>query len=130
MTAYALLSGKLHRAPARKMSRAMQPYVQATLRVGEGDAAQWWNLVCFSDSAAEALLDLHDGDACAVSGALKVAAYNGHDGNARLDLSLFADRVISAHKPKAKPKPQPAAATPEQTAGRPFDDALPEGWTP
>jgi single-stranded DNA-binding protein len=129
MTASVLISGKLFRDPERKMSRAMKPYVAATLRDGEGDAAQWWKLIVFSETACEDLLALSDGDAIAVSGAFKAEVYE-QSGTTRLSLTCFVDRIISAHRPKkAKTERRLTAPAEErQHQENPIDDGIPENW--
>ena len=53
MSARAVVSGVLFRAPASKTSRAGRPYIFATIREGAGDAIRWWKCFAFSESAIE-----------------------------------------------------------------------------
>lgn len=72
MSAYVLLSGQLFRAPEQRVSKAGKPFVTATIRVKEGEAAQWWKVLAFSESASAELMRLADNDALSVQGQLKV----------------------------------------------------------
>jgi single-stranded DNA-binding protein len=125
MSATVLISGKLFREPERKTSRDGKVYASATVRDGHGDDAQWWKLSTFSETAAEELLSLHDGDGIAASGSFKAEIYD-RGGGARIALTIFADRVISAKRQKReraqdrKAEPRPIS---EAEASRPFDDA-------
>lgn len=47
MTATAMVSGKLAKAPERKTSKSGKPYGVASVRVGAGDAVTWWRLMVF-----------------------------------------------------------------------------------
>ena len=40
MSAYALISGQLFRAPEQRTSKAGKPFVTATIRAKDGDASQ------------------------------------------------------------------------------------------
>jgi single-stranded DNA-binding protein len=131
MSASALLSGALHKAPERRTSKGGKAYVSATMREGSGDAVTWWKILCFSETAAEELLALADGDAVAVSGAFKVEIYE-KNGEQRLSHTVFVDRVITAHRQKAKKRAQQSASErrldrrPSSNQGRPeFDDQIP-----
>jgi single-stranded DNA-binding protein len=142
MSAVVLLSGKIVREPERKVSKLGKPYASATVRDGYGDDATWWRVFAFSESAAEELLGLRDGDAVAASGSFKAELYNGRDG-ARISLSMVADRLISARKLKRQrdkerreqPGSNNALLAPRiegAQAQAPLDslnDDLPEGWS-
>ena len=129
MSATVLVSGKLFRDPQSKTSGSGKVYCTATIKVGQGDDAQWWRLVTFSDSAIEELLALRDGDGIAASGSFKAEVYEAREGM-RVSLSILADRVISAKRQKRERDKERLA---EQRQGpidsvgaqRPFDDEVP-----
>ena len=75
MTARAIVSGALFRAPTSKTSKAGNPYVVATPREGSGEAATWWKLFVFSESAIEQILRLGGGDPIGVSGEFDCELY-------------------------------------------------------
>lgn len=100
MTAHVLISGALFRAPERKISRSGKSYVSATIRVRDGDAAQFWRVTIFSDSAGEELMRLSAGDAVSAQGPMSAELYRPDDGEPRLSLSLIADHVLALRQPK------------------------------
>jgi single-stranded DNA-binding protein len=127
VSATVLVSGRLWREPERKTSRDGKSYASATIRDGHGDDAQWWKLLTFSETATEELLSLHDGDGVAASGSFKAEIYD-RGGGARISLTIFADRLISARRQKRE-KAQERKAGPQPIDGveaqRPFDDEIP-----
>jgi hypothetical protein len=50
MSAYVLISGQLFRAPEQRTSKAGKPFVTATIRAKDGDDAQWWKVLAFSET--------------------------------------------------------------------------------
>jgi single-stranded DNA-binding protein len=111
MSARVLLSGVLFRAPTRKTSKNGNAYVFATIREGNGDAARWWKAFFFHDSAIEAVERLSEGEAIAVSGTLEARVYTPEGKEARIDLSLAVDAVLSA-----RPRPKEAKLKPSRSA--------------
>jgi single-stranded DNA-binding protein len=92
MTAAAMISGVLHRAPEKRTSKTSgKDFTTATIREGAGDAATWWNVIAFGE-AADDLLQLRDGDAVCVCGAFTVETYE-KDGETRIGRRIVADRV-------------------------------------
>ena len=116
MSASALVSGRLQRDPERKMSKAGKPFVSATIRDGEGEAVNWWNVLSFSETANEELLSLKAGDSVAVTGQFKAEVYEKGD-TRRVSFTLFVDRLITAKKQKRE---RPALQA--QSEMPPFDD--------
>ncbi|WP_018407675.1 single-stranded DNA-binding protein [Methylocystis rosea] len=116
MTARALVTGTLFRAPERKVSRGGKPYVSATIRVREGDASQFWRVTIFSESAGEEMMSLSDGDAVSAQGAMRAELYRPDDGEPRLSLSIIADQVLALRQPARKREKQPADAPGKSTA--------------
>jgi single-stranded DNA-binding protein len=102
MSSSVLVSGRIWRDPERKTTKAGKAYATATIRDSFGDDTTWWKLLTFSETAAEELLSLHDGDSIAASGSFKAEIYNSRDG-ARISLTVFADRIISAKRAKKRP---------------------------
>jgi hypothetical protein len=101
MTARALVSGVIFKAPVEKTSKAGNAYVTATIRDGKGDAARWWKALVFGDDAMAEVLRLGDGDPLAIAGEFDCQAYNTDAGEDRLSWSIMVDAVLSA---RAKPK--------------------------
>ncbi|PWB83998.1 MAG: single-stranded DNA-binding protein [Methylocystaceae bacterium] len=116
MAAHVLISGVLFRAPEQKISKAGKPFIVATIRAKDGEASQWWKLLCFSESAGAELMRLADGDAVSVQGALKVETYE-RDGAMKLSLTCIADSVL-ALRPAPKQRAKKDAAAPTTTRNR------------
>jgi hypothetical protein len=100
MSARAIVSDALFKAPVSKTSKTGKPYVFATVREGKGDAARWWKAFIFSADAMAEVLLLGDGDPMAVSGEFDCQAYKTEAGDDRLSWSIMVDGVLSARKPK------------------------------
>ena len=101
MTAYALVTGTLFRAPNSAPQRLATHYVTATIKAKDGDAFQFWRVTAFSESVQSELMRLTEGDALSVQGALKVEEYE-KDGQKRVSLGVIADHVLALRQP---PKP-------------------------
>jgi single-stranded DNA-binding protein len=83
-----------------------KPFVTATIRVKDGEAAQWWKVLAFSETVQSELMRLTDGDALSVQGALKAETYE-KDGASRLSLSVVADQVLALRQPRRAKKANP-----------------------
>jgi hypothetical protein len=149
MSARVLLSGVLQKLPVRKTSKAGKPYLMASARDGNGPDAKWWAIFAFNEEAVEALEALTVGEAFAATGSFEATIWAPEGREPRVNMTLNADAILSAHKPKAKakegksrePKEAAPAAAPEQRPGRsipsksspepisvggiPFDDSIP-----
>jgi Single-strand binding protein family len=119
MSARAIVSGVLFKAPASKTSKAGKPYVVATIREGSGERVRWWKAFVFSESAIDEVLKLEDGEPIAVAGEFDCEIYAPPGGEPRISCRITADTVLSAHA-KRKPKPEKSTgeATSEQRTGR------------
>jgi hypothetical protein len=145
MSARVLLNGVIQKLPVRKTSKAGKPYLMASARDGNGPDAKWWTIFVFSETAIEALDALTVGEAFAASGSFEASIWAAAGREPRVNLSMTADAILSAHKPKpakAKTKktapasaaePSPARliaskswASPEpiSVGGVPFDDDI------
>jgi single-stranded DNA-binding protein len=129
MSAFALISGALFRAPELKTSKAGKPYVVATMKVAADKTADFWHIVAFSDSTQAELLRLGEGDKIAVQGALKIETYTGKDGQARISRSVTADNVLALRQPPKEREPKTERANPCDEAPAPsrafYDDEIP-----
>lgn len=98
----ALIVGKLYGKPERRTSRSGKPFITAKVRVPTGDDSIFVGVAAFSESAQAALLALDDGEAVALAGTLSVKAWTDREGNARPNLNLIANRVLTVHHAKRK----------------------------
>jgi single-stranded DNA-binding protein len=80
MTAHVLISGTLFREPEQRTSKAGKPFTTATLKAKDGETAQWWKVLAFSESVQAELMRLTDGDALSVQGGLKAETYEIDNG--------------------------------------------------
>jgi hypothetical protein len=115
MSARAIVSGVLFKAPASKISKAGKSYVVATVREGSGEATRWWKVFVFSESAIADILQLNDGELIAIAGEFDCELYTPPGGESRLSWKIMADAVLSARaKPKLKAQKTAAGAFPSQ----------------
>jgi hypothetical protein len=114
VTAYALITGVIFRAPQQRTSKAGKLYTVCTVKVGSDDTA----------SAQLELLRLEVGDSVAARGKMKLELFEG-----RISRSIFADAALGLRPAPRTPKTRAAKAAPtsqEQTiAAPPFDDGVP-----
>jgi single-stranded DNA-binding protein len=127
MTAFALFSGSLFRAPEQRTSKAGRPFVTATIRVKDGDALQWVRVTAFSESAQAELMRVGDGDALSVQGSFKAELYQPDGGETKLSLSIVADQVLVLRQPPKERKAPKERDAPAQGGAVAFDDSIPFG---
>jgi hypothetical protein len=135
MSAFALVTGTIFRAPTQRTSKAGKPYTVCTVKAGSDDSGggDFWSIICFSESAQLELLRLEAGDAVSVRGKMKLEIFE-----ARISRSIFADAALGLRpaprekKPKAAAKVaraadvQPAEHPTTTTTTNPdFDDSIP-----
>ncbi|SHM06671.1 Single-stranded DNA-binding protein [Bradyrhizobium lablabi] len=145
MTAFALISGVIFRAPMQKTAKSGKLFTTCTVKAGADDnGGDFWNVLSFSESGQFELLRLEVGDAVSVRGKLKVETYAANDGTTKISRTIFADAALGLRpaprekKQKAPPAGSKAAdalakqsilpdATPEIAAGGPafFNDDIP-----
>jgi single-stranded DNA-binding protein len=126
MSAFAIVTGSLFRAPEQRTSKAGKPFVTATIRAKDGEASQWWRVTVFSESAQVELMRLGEGDACSVQGAFKAELYPPEGTPPKISLSIVADHVLALRQPprERKAKTEGDAARGGAAA---FDDSIPFG---
>jgi single-stranded DNA-binding protein len=106
MTAHVLVTGAMFRAPESRTSKAGKTFWTATIKGKDGDAAQWWKVLVFSESAGAELSRLSDGDAVSVQGTLRVETYD-KGGETKISLACIADAILPL---RAAPKERKAKA--------------------
>jgi len=121
MSILSLISGSLFRDPEKKVSRNDKPYVSATLKVGDKNAAFFVRLFVFGESAQQEMEGLRSGDAVSVVGNLTVELYEG-----KPSYSMAVNRALALKKEK-KPKAEKTDPPPrrDERAAAPFDDSIP-----
>jgi single-stranded DNA-binding protein len=126
MTAFAIVTGSMFKAPEQRTSKTGRPYVTATIRAKDGEVSQWWSVMAFSESAQVELMRLGEGDACTVQGAFKCELYQLEGGETRLSLSIVADHVLALRQPPRERKAKTAGDAARGGAAA-FDDSIPFG---
>jgi single-stranded DNA-binding protein len=136
MSAFALVTGTIFRAPVQKISKAGKPFTTCTVKAGSDDSASsdFWSIICFSESAQLEMLRLEVGDAISIRGKMELKTYVANDGQTKISRSIFADAALglrpAPRTPKAKAAAKSAPASQEQssdapTGAPPFDDDIP-----
>jgi single-stranded DNA-binding protein len=132
MTAFALISGALFRAPELKTAKTGKAYVAASLRVTADNATDYWSVLAFSESAQAELSRLGEGDKISAQGSFKVEPYTARDGQTRINRTIFADHILALRQPPRERKPKAAptrapddGAPSNQNDGRDFSDDIP-----
>jgi single-stranded DNA-binding protein len=122
------------RVPEQKTSKNGKPYLRFTVRVGEGDQAQFVSVMYFGSDAAE--LQMAPGTRIYVEGSLRLDKWE-KDGQPRSGLSVLSFHaripVIGRNKPAAKRKAKitsvdvatPSSAAPPSGRGNFYDDSIP-----
>jgi hypothetical protein len=126
MSAFAIVTGALYRAPEQRTSKAGKPFVTATIRAKDGDALQWWKVVAFSETAQSELMRLVDGDSLAVQGSFR-ELYQPEGGEARVSLNIIADRALALRQPPRERKAPKEREAPYRGGAAAFDDSIPFG---
>lgn len=118
---WAMANGVLARDPERRTG-AKGIFALATLRIGNGDAAQWVSTIAFAEQA-ERLLSLHAGDAVSASGRAEMKTWQGRDGIERTGLSIVATEIAAARPRNSAPRRARATQRPSYS-GPPLDDPV------
>ena len=93
----ALIAGTLLAKPEVREGKNGSSFTLAKLRAVAGDGESLIvNAIAFSPQVSALLLDLEDGDAVAVAGALTPKVWLDKQGNARPALDMIVSRVLAA----------------------------------
>lgn len=121
--------GTVFRAES-KVSKNGKPYLRLTVRVGDGDAAQWISVMAF-DQEAIAAADRFARDARVyVEGSISVNEWTDRDGNKKTGLNVMAWHcrlpAIGRNRPKREKEDDPVSTRSATARGREFySDPLP-----
>jgi single-stranded DNA-binding protein len=107
MTAYALISGTVFRAPMQRTSQSGKRYVVTTLKAAAVDnsSSDFWSVLAFGDTAGAELMRLAIGERVTIQGGLKLEIFE-KDGQARISRTIFADHVMALRQPPKERKPK------------------------
>jgi len=110
-----LLEGTLTSAPVSRISGKGTPFATVQMRAaGEDGETVWCSCIAFSDTAVDALLALHAGDAVAVAGQASLNHWETSSGEHRVGLRVTVQRVLSVFDAGQRRK-RAAAAADERT---------------
>ncbi|MGB6372835.1 MAG: single-stranded DNA-binding protein [Methylocella sp.] len=122
----ALVGGVLFKNPEPRKSRLGREFVAATLKIQSGKGLAFVKIVAFERSACDELLRLKAGDAVSIQGMLEAGVYTPDGGEARVSLSIVADRVLACRQPPRERKPK-ASGDAARGGAAAFDDSIPFG---
>ncbi|MET4242721.1 single-stranded DNA-binding protein [Bradyrhizobium sp. RT10b] len=106
--------GMLGRDAESKVSGSGKRYLRLNVRTGDGDAAQWLNVMCFDADAVEAAEKMVKGARVYIEGKLSLDEWTAQDGSKRHGLTAVSWHCrlsqIGRNKPPRQNRP-PAAAS-------------------
>ena len=105
----ALLIGELSADPVSRTSANGNQFATANLRVPAGESAQFVGLAVFDRAAAEKLMRLRKGDACAATGTLTTNVWTAKDGTERSGWRITATQILSVYEATKRRKAEPGA---------------------
>jgi single-stranded DNA-binding protein len=117
MSAYALITGVIFRAPIQRTAKTGKPFTSCTVKAGsdDGGGGDFWSVLSFSESSQLELLRLEAGDAVSVRGKMKIETYVANDGTTKISRSIFADAALGL-RPAPRTKAKAAKAAPASTS--------------
>jgi single-stranded DNA-binding protein len=129
MTIECAFFGTLGRDAEPKTSAGGKRYLRISVRVGDGDAAQWLSVLAFDPEAIEVVDKLVQGARVYIEGKLELSERTGSDGARRQGLSVMSWHCrlphIGRNKPKKKPTQDPAPAQERERATDGLNDSIP-----
>ena len=131
MSIEAAFFGSLGRDCERKVSASGKRYLRLSVRVGDGDGAQWVSVLAFDPEAIEVADKLVQGARVYVEGKLELSEWTGSNGARRQGLSVMSWHCrlphIGRNKPKKKPSqdPAPISKDGESATGDFYSDPVP-----
>jgi hypothetical protein len=105
MTVSIMIAGALFRAPVQKIAKSGKPYVTATIKASVCNESEFWTALAFGESEQAALLNLVEGEKCAVQGAMKLEAKAG-DGDVKIYRTVFVDALLPLKPVPRERKPR------------------------
>ena len=141
MTIECAMFGTLGGDAEQKVSKTGKPYLRFSMRVGDGDGAQWLSVLAFDPEAVELADRFLKGARAYVEGKLSTSEWTGQDGEKRLGLSVmsFHTRLAQIGRQKLRrdtekvsvaagqtyhsPRSAPANRLPA-SGGAPWDDDI------
>jgi single-stranded DNA-binding protein len=105
MSASAIVSGILFKAPIEKASKAGNPFATFPIRENHNGATRWWQCITFNENEIESLKAMTPGEPISVAGEITAEIYAPVGSESRINWRITVDAVLSARKPPmAKPE--------------------------
>jgi single-stranded DNA-binding protein len=111
MSVHVLVSGSLWKTPEqRSSSKTGKIFTSASIRTSSADntAADFWNLLVFSETVQAELMRLTEGEKLAVQGSCKIELFNG-----KISRTVFVDAILPL---RAAPREKKAKAAKPATS--------------
>jgi len=124
MSIEAAFFGSLGRDAERKTSASGKRYLRLSVRVGDGDGAQWVSVLAFDPETIEAADKLVAGSRVYIEGKLELSEWTGNNGAKRQGLSVMSWHCrlphIGRNRLRKKPSQDPALAPNERDLSIPL----------
>ena len=91
--------------PCPKDRQERQGLYSATLKSVAGTEVEFWTALAFGESEQTALLNLAEGEKCAVQGSMKLEAKAG-DGEVKIYKTVFVDALLTLKPAPRERKPR------------------------
>jgi Single-strand binding protein family len=114
MSARAIVSGVLFKAPIEKASKTGNPFATFPIRENHNGATRWWQGITFDKTAIAVLQEISVGEPIAVAGEITAEIYAPAGSESRINWRITIDAVLSARKVK----PEVATRKPQAAKGR------------
>jgi single-strand DNA-binding protein len=104
MTVECALLGTIARDVEKRTSKSGREYLKFSVRVGDGDTAQFVSVMLFGDDVAELAGKLSKGSRIYVEGSLRLDTWEQQDGTKRSGLNVMSWHTRLSEIGKNKPK--------------------------
>jgi hypothetical protein len=116
MSARAIVSGVLFKAPIEKASKAGNPFATFPIRENANGGTRWWQCITFIENEIEVLKAMTPGEPIAACGEISAEIYEPAGAESRINWRITVDAVLSARKPP-KAKPESKGRKPKEAKG-------------
>ena len=101
MSARAIVSGSIHKAPEERVSKAGKPFATFKLRENVNGSTRWWSAIAFDAAAITAVLAMKDGEPISISGEINAEIWTPEaSSEPRLSWKITADAILTARQQK------------------------------
>jgi hypothetical protein len=105
MSARAIVSGVLFKAPVQRISKTGNRFATFSIRENVNGATRWWQAITFNENEIESLKAMTPGEPIAACGEISAEIYSPAGAESRINWRVTVDAILSDRKPpKAKPE--------------------------